>query len=536
MKSSYDAIIIGGGHNGLTCGCYLAKAGQKVLILEKRHIVGGAAVTEEISPGFRASVYSHVAVVLHPKVVMDLDLKRYGLRSFNSNIDIFRPMEDGRSLTITADVVQTQRNIALFSENDAKRYPEFLEYLSDVTDLIQSLRLQTPIDVVAGDLKSLKRNAAFLWSYRKVGDSFYKLFDLFTISSEELLSRWFESSEVKAALCGVIGGGLMSPRTVGSAWVALYQILATRGYGPKYDGSLVKGQIEGGMGAVTQAMAKCAEEHGAKIEVSSEVASIKTKNDRVTSVVTADGREYTANTVVGNLHAKLLFDKLVGAKYLPDDFMEEIRRFKSQGTAFKLNIACEKPPQFTAYSSKENGIGYSPFSQIAPTLEYLNRACDEAASGWYSSRPYMSVTVPTYLEPSMAPDGKHVVHIYGGHAPYELTEGSWGQERPNFLKIVLDTLDEFAPGFSDGIIDTQLILPKDIESVLSIPGGHINHGDMTVDQMFFRRPATHYSDYRSPIKGLYQCGASTFPGGSVSGLPGHNAAREILRDLGKRPV
>jgi len=511
----------------------LAKASLKVLILERRYIVGGAAITEEFVLGYSASTYAHRAVVLSPKVVRDLELRHYGLRAFESTDALFRPLDDRRYLMWSTDAAQTQKYIARFSENDAKRYPEFLEYLTDVADVINLLRTQTPIDIVRSDWRSLKKNATFIWDYRKIGDSFYKLVDLFTQSSEEYLSRWFESSEVKAAFSFVAGGGLMGPKTVGSAWVSLYQIIAHY-HDSRYGEDIVRGQVVGGMGAITQAMAKSAEAHGVKIDVNSEVASIETKNGRVTSVVTADGHEYTAKTVVGNLHAKLLFEKLVGTEHLPEDFIDEVRRFKTRGAAFKLNIACERPPQFSAFDASETGTDYPPAVAISPTMEYLNQAYDDAEPGWYSSRPYMSYSVPTYLEPSLAPKGKHIVLVYGGHASYELASGSWSQERPNFLKKVLNTIDEFAPGFSDGVIDTQLILPEDIERDLNIPGGHINHGDMTVDQMFFRRPATHYSDYRSPIKGLYQCGASTHPGGSVSALPGHNAAREILRDLRRR--
>ena len=535
MAETYDVIIVGAGHNGLTCGCYLAKSGLKVLILERRPIVGGACVSEQIVPGFVFSVYAYAASQLHPKIVRDLDLPRYGLRSCGGSLDRFRPLDDRRGLMMGSDVARTQRQIARLSENDARRYPDFVDHLAGVTAVIQSLRLRTPVDVAGRDWRSLKRTAAFLWTYRTIGDAFYRIVDLFTQSSEEYLSRWFENSAVKAGFATALGGGLMGPKTPGSAWVALGQHASNAEDGT-YGGPVVRGQIVGGMGAITRAMARCAEHHGATIALNSEVASIETRNGRVTSVVTAAGRDYAARTVVGNVHARLLFDRLVGPERLPADFVDEIRRFKTGGTAFKLNIACDGPPEFPAFDADEAGVGCPSVTYITPTMEYLARAYDEAAPGWFSSRPYMTVSVPTYLDPSLAPPGKHVVQVYGGHASYALTDGSWGQERPNFERTVLSTIDLFAPGFSDRVIETQLILPEDIERVLNIPQGHMNHGDMTVDQMFFKRPAAHYADYHSPIKGLYQCGASTHPGGGVSGLPGHNAAREILRDLGKRAV
>lgn len=530
MSDTYDVIIIGAGHNGLTCGCYLARAGLKVLILERRHIVGGAAISEETIPGYTFSVYAYNLGQMPPKIVRDLELRRYGVRTF-PHTGVFRPVDDQRFMMMCDDVAAMQRHIARFSEGDAESYPEFLQYLEEVAPFVQSLRLQTPFDVVRGDWRSLKNSAAFVWKHRRIGDGFYELIDLFTLSAEDFLSRWFESTELKAALAfgsGVIG--LMGPKTRGSAWASLFGILN------KHSDVVLNGQVVGGMGTVTQAMARYAEEHGAKIELNSDVSCIQTSNGRAISVATSSGREYWAETIVGNVHARLLFDRMVGAEHLPEDFIGQIRRFKTYGTSFKLNIACEMPPRFSAFDRAGTGIDSPSFTQIAPTLEYLNRAHDDAEPGWYSSKPWMYITVPTYMEPTLAPEGKHIVQIYGGHACYDLTGGSWSQERPTFLGTVLSTVDEFAPGFSDGVIDAQLILPEDIERDLNIPSGHIHHGDMTIEQMFFRRPAAHYSDYRSPIKGLYQCGSSTHPGGGVSGVPGHNAAREILRDLGRRSI
>lgn len=531
MQKIYDAIVIGAGNNGLACSCYLAKAGLKVLVLEGRHVIGGAARSEEVVPGFTFSVFSYVAAQLHPKVVTELDLRKYGLRSFNADSRTLRPVDEKRSMMIGGDIAQMQAVLSRFSKADAARYPEFRKHLASVSEFVHELKLQTPVDLVASSLRSRAKTASFLWENRNVGDDFYKLIDLFTQSSDEYLSRWFESSEVKAAFAQAVGGSLIGPKTPGSAWLALH------GGGPGHkEKDAISGQVVGGMGSITQAMARCAEDHGVEILVDSDVTQVQTRNGQVHSVVTSRGDEYKARIVVGNLNAKVLFGKLVAASDLPSEFVADIAQFKTNGAAFKLNIACERAPQFSSFNKQEADMETPQWAQIAPDMEYLERAYEEAKPGWYSSRPFMIMMIPTVLEPGLAPKGKHIVQIYGGHTSYELANGSWEQERPRFLKSVFETIDHFAPGFSDGVIHTQVLLPKDIEEQLNMPGGHINHGDMSLDQMFFKRPAAHYSDYRSPIKGLYQCGASSHPGGGVSGVPGRNASREILKDLGKRPA
>ncbi|PDT76539.1 NAD(P)/FAD-dependent oxidoreductase [Sinorhizobium sp. BJ1] len=530
MQKTYDAIVIGGGNNGLACSCYLAKAGLKVLVLERRHVVGGAARSEEVVPGFTFSVFSYVASQLHPKVVTELELRKYGLRSVNGDDRTFRPVDEKRSMMVGGDIGHMQAVLSRFSRADAARYPEFRKHLSSVSQFVYRLKLQTPVDLVASPLRSRLKTASFLWENRNVGDDFYKLIDLFTLSSDEYLSRWFESSEVKAVFAYAVGGSLVGPKTPGSAWLALH------GGSSHDEKDAIHGQVVGGMGSITQAMARCAEDHGVEILVNSDVTQVQTRNGQVHSVVTSRGDEYKARIVVGNLNAKVLFGKLVAASDLPGEFVADIAQFKTNGAAFKLNIACERAPRFSSFNKQEAGMESPSFVQIGPDMEYLERAYEEAKPGWYSSRPFMIMTIPTVHEPSLAPEGKHIVQIYGGHTSYELTNGSWEQERPRFLKKVLETIDHLAPGFSDDVIDTQLLLPKDIEEQLNMPGGHINHGDMSLEQMFFMRPAAHYSDYRSPVRGLYQCGASSHPGGGVSGVPGRNASREILKDLGKGPA
>lgn len=531
-SSHYDAIIIGGGHNGLVCGGYLARAGLKTLVLERRDIVGGAAVTEEIVPGFKFSVFSYGLGHLHPKVNRELELEKFGLRAVKHN-DLFVPISNKEFYIYSSDLATAQRHIARFSQKDAVKYPEFLAYLADLGPIFHKLLLETPIDPSKRDWKSFKENFSFLWRYRKIGDRIYKIADLFTQSADEFLSQWFESPVIRGHFSYWAGvGNMMGPKSPGSAWATLYYLF-TMADGGKENVPSPAGHAVGGMGAVSQALAASGKQFGLEIQLNSEVTKVETRNGRVTGVVTLDGSEYFAPIVISNAHAKILFDDLVDERELPAGFIDQIRRFKTFSTAWKINVACDTAPKFASFDRERSGIDAVTFAHIGPDIDYLERAYDDAKYGWYSEKPWMSVGVPSLIDDTMAPAGKHVVHLYGGHAPYELKGASWETERAGFIKSVMNVLDDFAPGFSSSIVDMQVLLPPDIERILNIPHGHILHGEMSADQQFFKRPVPHYSDYRSPIHGLYQCGSSCHPGGCVSGIPGHNAAREILLDLSK---
>ncbi|MER9890099.1 NAD(P)/FAD-dependent oxidoreductase [Mesorhizobium sp. M0114] len=537
MKSSnrgqYDAIIIGGGHNGLVCGGYLARAGLKTLVLERRPIVGGAAVTEEIVPGFKYSVFSYGLGHLHPKVNKELELEKYGLKAVKHN-DLFVPISAKEFFVYSGDVATTQRHIARFSPKDAARYPDFLAYLADLGPIFHQLLLETPIDPSKRDWRSFKENFSFLWKYRKIGDRIYKMADLFTQSADDFLSQWFESTVVRAHFSYWAGvGNMIGPKSPGSAWATLYYLFTMADVGMANVGPSPRGHVVGGMGAVTQALAASGRKFGLDIRLDSEVTSVETHNGRVTGVVTADGLEYSAPIIVSNAHCKVLFDDLVDERDLPSGFLDEIRRFKTFSTAWKINVACDTAPRFVGFNRAKSGIEEVTFAHIGPDIDYLERAYDDAKYGWYSSKPWMSVGIPSLIDSTMAPAGKHVINLYGGHAPYELKNASWDTEREGFVKSVMDVLDDFSPGFSSSIIDMQVLLPPDIERILNLPQGHILHGEMSPDQQFFKRPVPHYSDYRTPLHGLYQCGSSCHPGGCVSGIPGHNAAREILLDVSK---
>jgi phytoene dehydrogenase-like protein len=524
MAAQYDAIIIGAGHNGLVCGSYLAKAGLKVLVLERRHVIGGAAVTEEFAPGFRGSIFSYVMSLLHPRVIADLELRKFGLEVLPAN-DLFCPLPGDDYIIFSDDVKKTQGHFARFSRHDAETYPAFDAYLQEAAAIVRRLLFETPIDPTRRDWKTFKAAAAFLWRYRKVGRKAYRIIDLLTQSAYDYLSEWFESDIIKAVLAYYASiGTFAGPKSPGSAYVIMHHVMG------EHQGAGGWGFIRGGMGSITQAIAASGRRFGLDVLTDAPVAEVVVANGRATGVRTLDGREFSARAVISNASAKLLFQKLVAPSLLPAEFLADIEHFRTFSTAFKINIAVEAPPRYRAFDKAKAGFDYPTYVHLGPDIDYLERAYDDAKYGWYSSKPFITPVVPTIVDDSLAPKGKHVVNLFGGHAPYRLRNGDWAQERGNFVRNVMGVVNEFAPGFSDQIIDMQVLLPPDIEEIVGLPQGHIFQGELSPDQLFFQRPAPHYADYRTPIGALYQCGSSCHPGGGVSGIPGYNAAREILKD------
>jgi phytoene dehydrogenase-like protein len=522
--TEFDAVIIGAGHNGLTCGAYLAKAGRRVLVLERRPLIGGAAVTEEFTPGFRTSTFSYVMSLLHPKVIRDLELRDLGLTVLPAT-DMFCPIGSDDYIVFSGDVRKTAAQFARFSKHDGDIYPLFDVWLNEAADIVRKLLLDTPVDPSKRDLRSLRELFKLAWKYRRIGDKFYRLVDLMTMSADDFLARWFEHSVTRAVLgyyCSI--GTFAGPKTPGSAYVVLHHIMG------EHEGAGGWGFIRGGMGAISEAIAESGRRHGMQIRTDAEVVRVEVAGGRASRVITAKGDEYTARAVVSNASCKVLFDRLIEPGHLPADFLKHIREYRTFSTAFKINVAAEAPPRFSAFDAAKCGFAAPNYVHIGPTIEYLQAAYEDACQGRWSSRPFITAVMPSTVDDTLAPRGKHVVNLFGGHAPYELAGRSWDDERPAFVKNVFDTIDELAPGFSDGIIDSQVLLPPDIERIINTPQGHIFHGELSLEQLFFQRPAPHYADYRSPIRGLYQCGSSTHPGGGVSGIPGHNAAREILKD------
>jgi phytoene dehydrogenase-like protein len=529
MTEKFDAIIVGGGHNGLTCGAYLAKAGLKTLVLERRHVIGGAAVSEEIIPGFTFSVFSYLMSWLHPKVIADLELRRHGFEVLPAS-EMFGPLAGGDHILFSDAIAKTQASFARFSRRDADIYPEFDRYLGEAVKIIRKLILDTPVDPTKRSWRDFKDTSAFLWKYRKIGKTFHCIVDLLTMSADDFLSGWFERTEVRAVLAYYSGiGTFAGPKSPGSAYVTVHHLLG------EHAGAGGWGFIRGGMGTISQAIARSGATHGLIVRTNADVVAIDNAAGRATGVTLADSTRIEAPIVASNVSCKVTFLDLIDSTVLPADFIADIRRYRTFSTAFKINIACERLPQYRAFDPAACGFAYPTYTHIGPTIEYLEAAYDDAKNGHWSRNPFLTPVAPSFVDDTIAPKGKHVLHVFGGHAPYTLKDKTWTDaEKDLFAKNALRTLDGFAPGFSDGIIGMQVLTPPDIERIIGSPHGHIFHGEILADQLFLKRPAPHYADYRSPLKGLYQCGSSAHPGGGVSGLPGHNAAREILRDLGKR--
>jgi len=520
----FDVVIIGAGHNGLTCGAYLARAGLKTLVLERRGVIGGAAVTEEFAPGFRTSTFSYLMSLLHPKVIRDLGLRELGLTVLPAT-DLFCPIGKDNHIIMSGDVARTAREFSRFSRHDGAAYAEFDAYLNEAANVIRKVLFDTPVDPSRRDLKGLRELWKLAWKYRRIGRNFYRVVDLLTMSADDYLARWFEHGVTRAVLgyyCSI--GTFAGPRTPGSAYVVLHHLMG------EHEGAGGWGFIRGGMGAISEAIAAAGRQHGLEVRTGAEVTRVEVAGGRVARVVTAGGEAFKARAVACNASCKVLFDRLVDPAELPPEFLKHIRGYRTFSTAFKINVAAEAPPRFAAFDAAACGFAAPNYAHIGPDVDYLQAAYDDACHGRWSRRPFVTAVVPTTVDDTLAPKGKHVINLFGGHAPYELKGASWDGERPAFLKNVYDTIDELAPGFSGGVIAEQLLLPPDIERIINTPQGHIFHGELSLEQLFFQRPAPHYADYRSPVRGLYQCGSSTHPGGGVSGIPGHNAAREILKD------
>lgn len=530
--ADHDAIVIGGGHNGLVCAAYLARHGLKPIVLERREIVGGAAVTEEITPGFRASTYSFLMSILHPRIIEELQLRQYGLEVMPCS-DLLSPVDDHDYLVFSDNLARTQQSFARFSERDARALPDFLAALKEITKVFQALVWETPFDPTKRDWRTFKQVAGFARRNRKFGGKFFRAADIVTMSAYDFLSEWFEDDRVKA-LFGYFAsiGTFAGPKTPGSAYVIMHHVMG------EHSGAGGMGFIRGGMGAITQAMAAYGRTVGVEFALGAPVDRVIVENDRAQGVVTEAGREYRAPVIVSNASATTLFLRMVGEQHLPVEFVRDIRNLRTFSTVFKMNIACDRAPQYRCLDkARADGAfasdAYPTYVHIAPDIDYLERAYDDAKYGRCSTEPFLTPLVPSFVDPTLAPPGKHVVNIFGGHAPYKLRDGDWAVEKPKFERRVLEVLDRFAPGFSADIVAAQTFVPEDLERVLNLPQGNIFHAELTLDQIFFNRPAPHWADYRTPVQGLYQCGASVHPGGGVTGLPGYNAAREILRDLGR---
>ncbi len=531
--TKYDAIIIGGGHNGLVCACYLAKAGLKTRVLEARDIVGGAAATEEFHPGFRNSIASYTVSLLHPKVIRDLHLADHGLRIVERPISNFMPVSDSEYLKLGGGLAATQAQFAKFSKTDAENLPAYEKMLDKGGDLLRELLLVTPPNVGGGIgdiIRALKVGNKF--RHLSLNDQ-RDLLELFTLSVGEMIERWFVSDPVKAAFgFDAVVGTFASPYTPETAYVLLHHVVG------EVNGKRgAWGHAIGGMGAITQAMAREAESLGVEISTSSPVASVTIKNGRGTGVVLANGEEISARIISSNIHPQLLYQKLIAPQELEPDFLERIGRYHSHSATFRMNVALSELPDFTCLPGTNCQDHHKSGIIIAPSLTYLEKAYFDAREYGWSKKPFVELSIPSTVDDTLAPPGQHVASLFCQHFNKDLPDNkSWDDVREQVADLIIDTVNQHAPNFKASVMGRMILSPLDLERKLGLVGGDIFHGSLRLNQLFSARPMLGYGDYRAPIKGLYMCGAGAHPGGAVTGIPGHNAAHEIIKDRRWRKV
>jgi phytoene dehydrogenase-like protein len=526
-----DALIIGGGHNGLVCAAYLAAGGLKVTVLERRAVVGGAAVTEEFHPGFRNSVAAYTVSLLNPKIIRDLELPAHGLRVVERRLSNFLPTEDGRYLCTGGG--RTAAEVAKFSQQDATRLDGYAHKLDRIADVLRELVLQTPPNVVTGGwrqaLPELLRAARIGSRISKLDMSSRRdLLQLFATSAGDYLAGWFESDPIKAVygFDGIVGN-YASPYTPGSAYVLLHHV-----FGEVNGKKGAWGHAVGGMGAITQAMARAAAARGADIRVSAPVREVLVENGRAVGAVTENGEAFRAAAVISNLNPKLLYLKLLDAAVLPHDFRERIEQWRCGSGTFRMNVALSELPDFRCLPGKSVADHHTAGIILAPTLAYMERAYFDARLNGWSKQPIVEVLIPSTLDDSLAPKGQHVASLFCQHVAPQLPNGeSWDLHRDAVADLMINTVDAFAPNFKASVLGRQIMSPLDLERTFGLIGGDIFHGQLSLDQMFSARPVLGHGNYRGPLRGLYMCGAGTHPGGGVTGAPGHNAAREVLADF-----
>ena len=529
--AAYDALIIGGGHNGLTCSAYLAAAGLRVVVLERRSVVGGAAVTEEFHPGFRNSVASYTVSLLNPKVIRDLELARHGLRIVERRCANFLPTADG-SYLITG-TGRTEAEVARFSTRDAARVPEYGRRLDAIADVLRDLVLTTPPNAIEGGwsaaLPELVRAARVGGRLRRLDMKLRReLLSLFAMSAGDYLDNWFESDPIKAAygFDGIVGN-YASPYSAGSAYYLLHHV-----FGEVNGKHGAWGHAIGGMGAITQAMAAAARERGVVIRLATPVREVLVEGGRAVGAVTEAGDTVRAAAVISNLNPKLLYLELIAPAALPAEVREHMNHWRCGSGTFRMNVALAELPDFSCLPGRSVADHHTAGIVIAPTLGYMEQAYFDARSYGWSRRPIVELLIPSTLDDTLAPSGRHVASLFCQHVAPQLPAGaSWDTHREAVADLMIDTVNAYAPNFKAAVLGRQIMSPLDLERTFGLLGGDISHGAMNLDQMFSARPMLGYGNYRGPLKGLYMCSAGTHPGGGVTGAPGHNAAREVLADF-----
>jgi len=527
MPTKYDAIIIGGGHNGLVTACYLARAKLKVLVLERRYLVGGACVTEEnIFPGYKVSTCAYVNSLFSPQIIKDLRMANYGFELLERNPSSFSPFLDNRYLFMGPDAKMNLEQIAKFSKKDAEAYPKYEKMLERVASVVEPTLNMTPPNI-------LNPGIGGAWSMLQLGNSFRKLglelgeaMEVLTGPARTILDRWFESEELKATLAtDAIIGAFASPSMPGTAYVLFHHVM-----GETNGKKGVWAYVRGGMGGISNAIAGAAKDLGVEIRLNSEVAKIKVKNGAVEGVVLATGEEFDAPKIGSGVDPHWTFEKFLDPKDLPPEFVSAVKRIGYESASMKINVALSEPPNFTALPSNGVGPQHHGTMHFCPDQDFIERGYDDAKYGMPSRDPIVECTMPSALDNTVAPPGKHLMSMFVQYAPYKLKNGTWDDAAKNaFADRCFDIVQQYAPNFKQSVIDRQMVSPLDLEKTFGLTGGNIFQGAMHLNQLFLMRPVVGYANYRTPIRNLYLCGSAAHPGGGVMGIAGANAAREMLK-------
>jgi phytoene dehydrogenase-like protein len=521
----YDAIVVGGGHNGLVTACYLARAKWRVLVLERRYVVGGACVTEEVFPGFKVSTAAYVNSLFRPEIIRDLRLHDYGFEAIERNPASFSPFLDGRYLMLGRGVVQDAEEIAKFSKRDAQKYPEYEAMLERVASVVEPTLTQIPPNLVRPSLGQLLEAGKMGRALQRLGPGMGEAIEVLTGAARPILDRWFESEEVKGTIAtDAIIGAFMAPSMPGTAYVLFHHVM-----GETNGKRGVWSYVRGGMGGLTQALASAAKDLGVDIRTNAEVARITTRRGRVTGVTLTNGDELSAKRVASGVDCHVTFEQLVDGADLPPEFRDAIGRISYSSASCKINVALERLPSFAALPGHEPGPQHFGTVHLCPDQDFIERAYDDAKYGSFSREPVVECTMPSSLDSTVTPPGKHLMSMFTQYTPYRLESGPWTDAlRNEYADRCFDVVERYAPGFKASVIDRQILTPVDLEEKFGLTGGSIFQGAMPLHQLFAFRPVPGYAGYKMPIRGLYLCGAATHPGGGVMGAAGWNAARVML--------
>ncbi|MDG2470511.1 MAG: NAD(P)/FAD-dependent oxidoreductase [Pirellulaceae bacterium] len=539
LKSSYDCVIVGGGHNGLVTAAYLAKAGKSVCVLERRHLIGGCSVSEELWPGYQVSTAAYVISLFLPEIINDLKLKENGLKILPRSPSSFTPMKDGRHLLLGPDAQSNHQQISKFSSKDAESFPKYEKLLEKVAGLLEPTLSQTAPDILPVSkglrkiglmkkLRDMKKAWKMQSALKSLGDALPEAMELLTGAARPILDRWFETDVLKATLAtDAVIGAFSSISAPGTAYVLLHHVMGEAG-----GARGVWGYVQGGMGGLSQSLARVCENLGVDILTEAEVEEIVVDGQQARGVRLADGTSIDAKAVASNADAHVTFEKLVAAEHLPEEFARAISRIDYSSASAKINVALSEPPEFTCLPSQGVGSHHRATIHIGETMEVVENGFDDAKYGNPSRTPILEITLPTSVDNTIAPDGKHIMSMFVQYAPYQLGGGkNWDDIKEGFADRCIEVLAEYAPNVPNAIEHRQVLSPLDLERVYGLTGGNIMQGAMNFNQLFLMRPIPGWADHRSPIGGLYLCGAASHPGGGVMGACGKNAAAEILRDF-----